>query len=141
MSEMHHQPVQVGESGNGKYGQFVTVGRHVMGADEPPAMGGADTGPTPFELVMAGLGACTTMTLRMYAERKGWPLEHVSVVVSLRRVASADGKSLSDRYDRAITLKGPLDAEQRAALIAVADRCPVSRQLSAGVAITAAEAG
>lgn len=138
---MHHQPVQVSESGNGKLGQFVTVGRHVMGADEPSAMGGNDTGPTPFEFVMAGLGACTTMTLRLYAERKGWPLDHVSVVVSLRRVASADGKSLSDRYDRAITLTGPLDAEQRAALISVADRCPVSRQLSAGVAITAVEAG
>ena len=122
MSDVQHQDVHVGESGNGPYGQFVTVGRHVMGADEPLTIGGKDTGPTPFELVMAGLGACTTMTLRMYADRKGWPLEHVSVVVSLKKVVNTEGKPLRDRYSRVITLKGPLDDEQRAALIGIAER-------------------
>lgn len=140
MSEAHRHEVSVSESGNGPYGQVVTVGHHVFGADEPEALGGKDTGPDPFELVMAGLGACTCMTLRMYAARKKLPLEHLSVVIRHVVVAGADGKGTRDRFERRITLRGALDEAQRAQLVSIADRCPVSRTLSAGADVTATEA-
>lgn len=139
LSEAHRHDVSVRENGNGRYGQTVTIGHHVFGADEPEAMGGQDTGPDPFELVMAGLGACTNMTIRMYAARKNWPLDHVGVVVRQVKVVNTEGKELRDRFTRQITLTGALDDEQRARLIAIADRCPVSRTLAAGAEITAVE--
>lgn len=140
MSTANRHDVSVSESGNGPYGQVVTIGHHVFGADEPEALGGKDTGPDPFELVMAGLGACTCMTLRMYAGRKNWTLDHVSVVIHHVTYAAADGKGTRDRFERRITLVGDLDEAQRAQLIAIADRCPVSKTLSAGADVTAAEA-
>lgn len=140
MSEAHRHEVSVSESGNGPYGQVVTIGHHVFGADEPEALGGKDTGPDPFELVMAGLGACTCMTLRMYAGRKKFPLDHVSVVIRHVVATTADGKGTRDRFERRITLTGALDEAQRAQLISIADRCPVSRTLSAGADVTATEA-
>ncbi|MFA5120128.1 OsmC family protein [Zavarzinia sp.] len=139
MSEENRHAVRVAESGNGRYGQIVTIGHHVFGADEPEAMGGLDSGPDPFELVMAGLGACTAMTLRMYAARKQWPLEHIDVTVRQLKVVAADGKTQRDKFERRIVLKGALDAEQRARLIQVADACPVSKMLQAGAEVTAAE--
>ncbi|TDP49039.1 OsmC family protein [Zavarzinia compransoris] len=140
MSEQQRHEVTVRESGNGRFGQVVTVGRHVFGADEHEAMGGLDTGPDPFELVMAGLGACTTMTIRMYAARKNWPLDDVSVVVRQMKVVTAEGKPLRDRFIRRITLSGALDAGQRARLIEIADHCPVSKLLTAGAEVTAVDA-
>lgn len=121
--------VTVSESGNGPYGQVVTAGHHVQGADEPEKFGGHDTGLSPFEYVMAGLGACTAMTLRMYAERHAWQLEHVAVRLNHKRIAASDGRSVRDHFQRVITLSGPLTEEQRARLLEIAERCPVSQTL------------
>lgn len=121
--------VTVTESGNGPYGQIVAAGHHVLGADEPEKFGGHDTGLSPFEYLMAGLGACTAMTLRMYAERHRLPLERVSIQLTHKRVAASDGSGLRDHFQRVITLSGALDATQRARLLEIAERCPVSQTL------------
>lgn len=123
---MHQRSVTVCESGNGPYGQFITTGRHVMGADEPEDLGGKDTGPDPYEFLLSGLGACTAMTLRMYANHKQLPLEKIEV--RLRHLVRAD-KETVDKFERVITLHGPLSDEQRARLLEVAERCPVSQTL------------
>jgi uncharacterized OsmC-like protein/fermentation-respiration switch protein FrsA (DUF1100 family) len=115
---------------------------HALIADEPAAVGGENLGPTPYDLLAAALGACTTMTLRMYADRKEWPLHEAEVRVKHSRIHAEDeerceegGEARLDRLDREITLVGPLDDEQRARLMEIADRCPVHRTLSAGVRI------
>jgi len=102
--------------------------------DEPRAVGGLGSGPDPYELLAAALGACTSMTLRLYAERKGLPLERVTVSVRHKR-ASLDAH---DRFERTITLEGPLDEEQRAKLLMIAERCPVHRTLERGSDIATA---
>ena len=124
---MHERSVTVVESGNGPFGQFITTGHHVLGADEPASLGGKDTGPDPYELVLAGLGACTAMTIRMYAHRKQIPLTRVEV--QLRHVQRASSGEIKDRFERAITLVGNLTREQRLHLIEIAERCPVSKTL------------
>ena len=121
--------VSVQETGNGPYAQVVNMGRHVLGADEPEDLGGRDTGPSPYQFVMAGLGACTSMTLRMYATRHGWPLEKTSVLVTHSKTARHDGSPPSDTFERTIYLTGPLADEQRGRLLEVADKCPVSQTL------------
>jgi putative redox protein len=126
-TSMHERTVTVIESGNGPYGQFITSGHHVLGADEPEALGGRDTGPDPYELLLAALGACTAMTVRMYANRKGLSLERISV--RLRHSQRASGNELKDRFERLITLEGRLTPAERARLMEVADRCPVSQTL------------
>jgi uncharacterized OsmC-like protein/pimeloyl-ACP methyl ester carboxylesterase len=114
---------------------------HSLIADEPAAVGGENLGPTPYDLLAAALGACTTMTLRMYADRKKWPLEEAVVRLEHSRIHAEDeeqvedGDARLDRIDREVTLVGPLDDEQRARLLEIADRCPVHRTLSAGVRI------
>lgn len=125
----------------GAFRTDIRVGRHAVLADEPESVGGGDLGPTPYDLLAAALGACTTMTLRMYAERKGWPLEEASVLLSHSRVHADDADRCEDReprvdrLERTLSLRGDLDAEQRARLLEIADRCPVHRTLSAGVLI------
>ncbi|WP_293577115.1 bifunctional alpha/beta hydrolase/OsmC family protein [Phaeobacter sp.] len=113
--------------------------RHHTYADEPLAYGGTNKGMTPYGFVAAGLGACTSMTLRMYARRKGWPLESVSVDVSHDKVHAQDalpsGPAKIDQFTRVIYLKGPLDDEQRARLLEIADRCPVHRTLEHGAKV------
>lgn len=130
MSDPLESAVVVTESGNGPYAQFVTAGRHVMGADEPEKLGGRDTGPSPYEFLLAGLGACTAMTLRMYAGRHNWPLDAISVSLTHEKIPSPDGTGRIDQFRRAITLSGKLTDEQRARLLDIASRCPVSQTLS-----------
>ncbi|WP_164012334.1 alpha/beta fold hydrolase [Pyxidicoccus trucidator] len=131
--------VEVHESGEGRFAQDVRVGRHRLRADEPLSVGGEDSGPTPYGLLTAALGACTAMTLRMYAERKGWPLEHVHVRLSHDKVYAKDcaecetKKSRVDQLKRSVKLVGPLTQEQRASLTAIADRCPVHQTLESEV--------
>ncbi len=111
-------------------------------ADEPKAYGGTDLGMSPYGFVSAGLGACTSMTIRMYARRKGWPLRHVSVEVSHDKVHAQDAetgaRSKIDRFDRRITLEGDLSAEQRTRLLEIADKCPVHRTLEHGAQVVTA---
>ena len=103
-------------------------------ADEPLAYGGTNRGMSPYGFLSAGLGACTSMTIRMYARRKGWPLDHVQVLVSHDKVHAQDadagqGQTQVDTFRRLIKLKGSLSAEQRARLLEIADKCPVHRTL------------
>jgi uncharacterized OsmC-like protein/fermentation-respiration switch protein FrsA (DUF1100 family) len=120
---------------------------HALIADEPAAVGGENLGPTPYDLLAAALGACTTMTLRMYADRKKWPLEEAVVRLQHSRIHADDEEQLEngdarlDRLDRELTLIGPLDDEQRARLLEIADRCPVHRTLAAGVRVRTELAG
>ncbi|HMQ31301.1 MAG TPA: bifunctional alpha/beta hydrolase/OsmC family protein, partial [Chloroflexaceae bacterium] len=124
--------VRIGPRG---YTSTVRAGRHELIADEPASLGGADLGPTPYDYLLAGLGACTTITLRMYADRKGWPLEAATVRLRHSRVHAADCADCEtkegrlDQIERDLELAGPLDAEQRARLVEIADRCPVHRTL------------
>lgn len=118
---------------------IVAGGKHHLIADEPATYGGTDRGLSPYQLLAAGLGACTTMTLRMYARRKGWPLDGVSVDVTHDRMHAQDapspGTERIDRFRREITLTGTLDDAQRARLLEIADRCPVHRTLEAGAKV------
>lgn len=113
--------------------QDIQSGPHHLAADEPEAYGGPNKGLTPYGFLSAGLGACTSMTIRMYARRKGWPLSHVSVDVTHDKVhgqdAGADRKTKIDSFTRIITLTGDLDDVQRARLLEIADRCPVHQTL------------
>jgi len=122
-------------------------GHHLV-ADEPRAVGGTEEGPTPYDLLASALGACTTMTLQMYARRKGWPLEEARALLRHEKRHAGDGAAAVDngepdpRLDlvaREIRLVGPLDEEQRARLLEIADRCPVHRTLDAGVRIVTRE--
>jgi uncharacterized OsmC-like protein/fermentation-respiration switch protein FrsA (DUF1100 family) len=120
---------------------------HALIADEPAAVGGENLGPTPYDLLAAALGACTTMTLRIYADRKKWPLEEAVVRLRHSRIHAEDeeqvedGDARLDRLERELTLIGPLDDDQRARLLEIAGRCPVHRTLSAGVQIETNLAG
>ncbi len=113
--------------------QDVQSGPHHLLADEPAAYGGTNKGLTPYGFLSAGLGACTSMTIRMYARRKGWPLTHVSVDVTHDKVhgqdAGTETKSKIDSFRRTITLQGDLDESQRARLLEIANRCPVHQSL------------
>jgi len=124
--------VRVAETGTGKFQVRVEAGGAVLMADEPMSVGGLASGPTPYELVAAGLGACTVMTLRLYAERKGLPLDKASVEVRHDRVA---GQTPADVFERTLVLEGMLDEAQRASLFAIADKCPVHRTLEAGAQV------
>jgi len=130
------------EGAGNAYRQDVTAGRHRLATDEPVTVGGTDAGPTSYDLLLAALGSCTSMTLGMYARRKGWPLEDVRVRLRHSRIHASDcehcetdPKAMIDRIDCEIELSGPLDAAQRARLLEIADRCPVHRTLVAEVDI------
>jgi len=120
--------VTVAENGEGSYTQTVQAGSHTWAADEPLDKGGLDKGPNPFELLLSALGACTTMTIRMYADRKGWPLEKVSVRLTHNKVEEM-GNAVADIITRDVTLTGQLDTEQRQRLLEIANKCPVHRLL------------
>ena len=133
--------VAVEETRASKFAQRVQVGAHAFAADEPVAAGGTDTGPGPYDFLLAGLGACTSMTLRMYAEHKGWPLERVRVELKHAKVHASDCAECEtregkiDRIDRVITVAGPLDDDQRKRLLEIADKCPVHRTLHSEVLV------
>jgi putative redox protein len=133
--------VVVAESGEGRLTQLLLDGRHRLRADEPVAVGGDDAGPDPYALLLMSLGACTAMTLRLYAERRKWPLERVIVRLRHGRIHAEDCATcetktgLVDHIDREIELQGALEAEQRGRLLAIADKCPVHRTLTAEVDI------
>ncbi|MFY0572253.1 alpha/beta fold hydrolase [Archangium lansingense] len=137
--ELSQGIVEVHEAGEGFFAQDIRVGRHRLRADEPTAYGGEDTGPSPYGLLAAALGACTAMTLRVYARNKGWPLEHVSVRLRHSKVHAEDCQNCEtkegkvDRIDRTVTLEGPLSAEQRQRLVQMADRCPVHRTMESEI--------
>jgi putative redox protein len=119
--------------------QDIRIGRHQLWADEPISVGGTDQGPSPYELLGAAIGACTSMTLRMYAKTKGWPLQRVIVTVRHDKIHAKDCAECEtkegrvDRLEREITLEGPLDDAQKKRLLEMADRCPVHRTFSAEV--------
>ena len=121
---------------SGTFTTDVVIRHHALLADEPRSVGGDDLGPSPYDYLLAGLGSCTSMTLQMYAGRKGWPLEAASVWLKHRK----ESEPRLDRVDREVELLGPLDAEQRARLMEIADRCPVHRTLDRGVDIRTTEA-
>lgn len=121
---MAHGTARIGRD---HYRTEIEVGGHVLVADEPPALGGGAVGPAPYDLLLASLGACTAITLRMYADRKEWPLE--SVEVGLRFSGGAD-----PRIDRTLTIVG-LDDDQKARLADIAERTPVTLTLKQGVPI------
>lgn len=130
MSDAHERIAEVGETGQGRFVNAVRIGPHHMLADEPASVGGDGLGPDPYEFVIAGLGACTAMTVRLYADRKGWPLLRVSVRV--RHAERLSAGAARDVFERVIHLEGDLSEEERGRLMDIAERCPVSRTLSAG---------
>ena len=123
--------ITVSERPGGKYTNEVRSSRHQLLADEPIEFGSADLGPSPFEFVCAGLGACTSITLRSYANRKDWPVTHIAVDVSHKKEIHGDGVK-RDVFTRVITIKGDIDETQRARMIEIANKCPVHRTLEAG---------
>ncbi len=133
--------VRVSETGTGRFLQDVVMGKHHLNADEPTSVGGLDAGPGPYDLLLAGLGACTSMTVRMYAARKGIALQGVSVLLSHDRIHADDCATCEteagkvDRISRRIALQGDLDPETRQKLLEIADRCPVHRTLTHEVVI------
>ena len=133
--------ITVSESGQGLFSQNIQIGQHQLTADEPKSFGGGDLGPSPYDLLLASLGACTSMTLRMFAERKQWPLRHVSVTLKHTKIHAEDCADCEtktgkiDRIERHIDLRGELSAEQRAKLLEIADRCPVHRTLQSEISI------
>jgi putative redox protein len=137
--------VTVRETRMGRFQQEITAGRHRILADEPVEAGGLDSGLNPYGLLLAGLGACTSMTLRLYAERKALRLERVTVRLDRSRIHAADCENcetqegMLDRIDRAITLAGDLTQEERTRLLQIADKCPVHRTLTSEVEIRTVE--
>ncbi|WP_426535150.1 alpha/beta fold hydrolase [Bradyrhizobium sp. McL0615] len=133
--------VVVRETRNGKFQQTVTTGPHQMLADEPVAAGGQDSGPGPYDFVLAGLGACTSMTMRMYADRKSLPLDRVTVTLKHSKIYAKDceecetREGMLDQIDRVISIEGALDADQRKRLMEIADKCPVHRTLTSEIRI------
>ena len=133
--------VEVEEALTGRYTQTMSSGQHSLVADEPETVGGDDNGPGPYEYLLMALGACTSMTIRMYAERKQIPLERVRVRLSHRKIhikdcsdcESKEGKI--DEISREISLEGELNNDQRLRLLEIADRCPVHRTLTSEIKI------
>lgn len=133
--------VVVAETGEGRFGQYLLDGRHHLRADESQAVGGEDLGPGPYELLLMSLGACTSMTLRLYAERRQLPLERV--IVRLKHAkryiddckGCVDKPTMLDHIEREIELLGALSEDERAKLLEIADKCPVHRTLTSKVVI------
>lgn len=134
--------VLVRENATSDFSLDVLAGRHRLQADEPADVGGADTGPNPYELLAAALASCTAMTLRMYARRKGWALGRISVSVRHDKIHAEDcehcetRKGRIDRFERLVEVEGDVDAATRTKLLEIADKCPVHRTLESEVVVT-----
>lgn len=142
MSDSHRPEGWVVVQGSAQgFAQEIMAGRHRLQGDEPAASGGSDTGPTPYDLLLAALGSCTSMTLGMYARRKGWPLAGVTVRLRHSREHARDCEVCEaqdarlDVIEREIDLEGPLDEDQRSRLLEIANRCPVHRTLTSRIDI------
>ncbi|MGO4509773.1 alpha/beta fold hydrolase [Bradyrhizobium sp. 2TAF36] len=133
--------VVVQETRKSKFNQLITVGPHHLVADEPVAAGGEDAGPGPYDFLLAGLGACTSMTMRLYADRKSLPLDRVTVTLKHSKIYAKDcaecetRDGMLDQIERDIAIDGALDAEQRKKLMEIADKCPVHRTLTSEIRI------
>jgi putative redox protein len=133
--------VVVRETRNSKFQQTVSIGPHHLIADEPVAVGGEDTGPGPYDYLLAGLGACTSMTMRLYADRKSLPLDRVTVTLKHSKIYARDceecetREGMLDQIDRVIYMDGALDPDQRKRLMEIADKCPVHRTLESEIRI------
>src|SRR5216110_3207396 len=133
-----HVIVRGGAAG---FAQQIEIGPHRLKGDEPAAFGGTDTGPSPYDMLLAALGSCTSMTISLYARRKGWPLEEVTVLLSHSKIYAADCAECEtregkiDRIEREIKMTGQLTAEQRSKLMEIADKCPVHRTLTSEINI------
>jgi len=133
--------VVVQETRQGKFSNQITAGRHVILADEPLAAGGTDTGLSPYDLLCAALGACTAMTIRLYADLKGIPVERVGVELKHEKIHASDCAECEtregriDRIERVIHLEGDLDEAQRQKLLEIANKCPVHRTLHSEVVV------
>lgn len=123
------------------FAQQIVAGRHQLATDEPVAAGGTDSGPTPYDLLLAALGSCTSMTVAFYARRKEWPLESVTVRLRHSRIHAEDCANCEtkegrlDRIDVAIEITGALSEEQRKRLVEIAEKCPVHRTLQSEIDI------
>ena len=123
------------------FAQEIVAGPHRMAADEPVSVGGTDTGPTPYDFLLAALGACTSITVGMYARRKGWPLEEVTVNLRHAKIHASDcaecetKEGMLDRIERDIHFAGSLTNEQRSKLLEIANKCPVHRTLTSEIVI------
>ena len=121
------------------FAQAIAVGRHQLTCDEPTSVGGTDTGPNPYDLILAALGSCTSMTVAMYARRKCWPLEAVTVRLRHSRIHAADCEACEtkegrlDHIEREVELTGALSDDQRARLLDIASKCPVHRTLMSAI--------
>jgi uncharacterized OsmC-like protein/predicted alpha/beta hydrolase family esterase len=133
--------------GISRLAQEVLVGQHRLAADEPTEAGGSDLGPNPYDLLLSALGACTSMTLRLYADHKQWPLERTTVRLSHEKIHAADCADCEtregkiDQIEREIELAGPLDQAQRQRLLEIAEKCPVHRTLHSEIKIRSRLAG
>lgn len=133
--------VVVQETRKSKFHQIIAVGPHRLTADEPVAAGGEDAGPGPYDFLLAGLGACTSMTMRLYAERKSLPLDRVTVTLKHSKIYAKDcaecetREGMLDQIERGIAMEGALDAEQRKRLMEIADKCQVHRTLTSEIRI------
>ena len=136
--------VEVTEDGHGIYSQRVIAGSHALVADEPAAAGGTGRGPSPYDFLLIGLGSCTSITLRMYASRKQWPLQRISVRLWHRRVHADDCADCRSQdahiheIGRDLVLEGPLSDQQKQRLVEIAGHCPVHRTLTSEIRIRTA---
>jgi len=135
------RPVVVRETRAGKFQNTVSIGAHHLLADEPHSAGGDDSGPGPYDFLLAGLGACKSMTMRLYADRKSFPLERATVTLNHGKIYARDceecetKEGMLDQIEVAIGLEGPLDADQRKRILEIADKCPVHRTLTSEIRI------
>jgi putative redox protein len=140
-ADVSNNPPHVIVRGATGFAQEIEIASHRLKGDEPVAFGGTDTGPSPYDFLLAALGTCTSMTISLYARRKGWPLEKVTVSLHHSKIHAIDCAECEtkvgkiDRIEREIQITGALTTEQRAKLMEIADRCPVHQTLTSEINI------